>query len=89
MTSSSKPKLTRQQIHEVLWTVVAEHTGSEPSQLKPEHRLMHDLGADSLDVVEIVMELEERLGLTLPEDAANQSNLTLGEMEEELSRQCL
>jgi acyl carrier protein len=89
MTSPSKPKLTRQQIHDVLWSVVAEHTGKEPGELRPNHRLMEDLGADSLDVVEIVMELEERLGFGISDEAANRSNLSLSEMEEALSSQGL
>jgi acyl carrier protein len=39
-------------------------------QIKPEARIMADLGADSLDMVEIDMKAEEEFNLTLPEDEA-------------------
>ena len=39
-------------------------------QITPEARLMADLGADSLDMVEIAMKAEEEFGLTLPDEEA-------------------
>ncbi len=39
-------------------------------QIKPEARIMADLGADSLDMVEIAMKSEEEFGFTLPDDEA-------------------
>jgi acyl carrier protein len=39
-------------------------------QIKPEARIMADLGADSLDIVEIDMKAEEEFNLTLPDDEA-------------------
>ena len=39
-------------------------------QIKPEARIMADLGADSLDMVEIAMKAEEEFNLTLPDDEA-------------------
>ncbi len=39
-------------------------------QIKPEARLMADLGADSLDMVEIAMRAEEEFNLTLPDEDA-------------------
>ena len=39
-------------------------------QIKPEARIMEDLGADSLDMVEIAMKAEEEFSLTLPDDEA-------------------
>ena len=39
-------------------------------QIKPEARIMADLGADSLDMVEIAMKAEEAFSLTLPDDEA-------------------
>lgn len=50
-------------------------------QLKPEARLMEDLGADSLDVVEITMMLEEKLEISIP-DEKWESVRTVGEMFE-------
>jgi len=40
------------------------------AQIVPEARIMADLGADSLDMVEIAMKAEEEFGLTLPDDEA-------------------
>ena len=39
-------------------------------QIAPEARIMADLGADSLDMVEIAMKAEEQFGVTLPDDEA-------------------
>ena len=39
-------------------------------QIKPEARIMEDLGADSLDMVEIAMKTEEEFRFTLPDDEA-------------------
>ena len=39
-------------------------------QIKPEARIIADLGADSLDMVEIAMKAEEEFSLTLPDDEA-------------------
>ena len=39
-------------------------------QIKPEARIIEDLGADSLDMVEIAMKAEEEFSLTLPDDEA-------------------
>jgi acyl carrier protein len=39
-------------------------------QIKPEARIMEDLGADSLDMVEIAMKAEEEFNLTLPDEEA-------------------
>ena len=39
-------------------------------QIKPEARIMADLGADSLDMVEIAMKAEEEFNLTLPDEEA-------------------
>jgi acyl carrier protein len=39
-------------------------------QVTPEARIMEDLGADSLDMVEIAMKAEEEFNLTLPDDEA-------------------
>ena len=42
----------------------------KPEQITPEARIMADLGADSLDMVEIAMKAEEEFSLTLPDDEA-------------------
>jgi len=89
MTTSSKPALTREQIHEVVWSLAAKHTDRDRSTIESNSRLVQDLGADSLEVVELTMELEEKLGITLPDEVADNPNLTLGEIEQAICNQCL
>jgi len=43
--------------------IVIEHLGVEDGQVKPEAKFIDDLGADSLDTVELVMAFEEEFGL--------------------------
>ena len=50
--------------------IVIEHLGVEDGQVKPEAKLIDDLGADSLDTVELVMAFEEEFGVEIPDDAA-------------------
>src|SRR5207244_4396607 len=54
--------LTPERIHEVMWSLAAKHSDKVISQIRPESRLIQDLGADSLTVVEFSMDLEEELG---------------------------
>jgi acyl carrier protein len=48
--------------------VVAEQLSVSPDEVKPESKFVEDLGADSLDVVELVMALEEAFDIEIPED---------------------
>jgi acyl carrier protein len=82
MTAPSKPRLTREQVHEVLWKLTAQRVDREPTALSPKHRLIQDLGMDSLDFVELTMELEEQLGMLLPAEFQEKSDTTLEEIEE-------
>jgi acyl carrier protein len=50
--------------------IVAEQLGVEREKVKPETHFINDLGADSLDTVELVMELEEEFDINIPDDAA-------------------
>ncbi len=50
--------------------IVAEQLGVEESQVVPEASFMDDLGADSLDTVELVMALEEEFDIEIPDEAA-------------------
>ena len=52
--------------------LVCNNMKAKPENVAMETSFVNDLGADSLDTVELVMELEEEFGLTIPdEDAAN------------------
>ena len=50
--------------------IVAEQLGVNKDQVSPETSFVNDLGADSLDTVELVMELEEEFDINIPDDAA-------------------
>lgn len=50
--------------------IVAEQLGVEKEKIAPETSFVNDLGADSLDTVELVMELEEEFEIDIPDDAA-------------------
>ena len=50
--------------------IVAEQLGVEKDKVTPATNFIVDLGADSLDTVELVMELEEEFDISIPDDAA-------------------
>lgn len=50
--------------------IVVEQLGVKPEQVTAEAKFIEDLGADSLDVVELVMALEEEFGHEIPDEEA-------------------
>lgn len=50
--------------------IIAEQLGVEESQLSPDKAFVADLGADSLDTVELVMTLEDEFGMEIPDEDA-------------------
>jgi len=50
--------------------IVSEQLGVNKEQVSRETSFVNDLGADSLDTVELVMELEEEFDINIPDDAA-------------------
>lgn len=50
--------------------IVVEHLGVEEDKVQESASFIDDLGADSLDTVELVMAFEEEFGLEIPDDAA-------------------
>jgi acyl carrier protein len=50
--------------------IIVEQLGVSPEQVKPENRFIDDLGADSLDTVELVMALEEEFECEIPDEEA-------------------
>ena len=50
--------------------IVVEHLGVEAEKVTDEASFIDDLGADSLDIVELVMAFEEEFGVEIPEDDA-------------------
>jgi len=50
--------------------IVVEHLGVEAEKVTEDASVIDDLGADSLDIVELVMAFEEEFGVEIPDDAA-------------------
>jgi acyl carrier protein len=57
-------------ISERVKKIVVEHLGVEEDKVNESASFIDDLGADSLDTVELVMAFEEEFGLEIPDDAA-------------------
>lgn len=58
------------EVFEKVKKIVVEQLGVEEADVKPEASFANDLGADSLDTVELVMALEEEFGIEIPDEAA-------------------
>ena len=50
--------------------IIVEQLGVNPDQVTPEAKFIEDLGADSLDTVELVMAFEEEFGAEIPDEDA-------------------
>ncbi len=64
-------------VEEKVKRIIVDQLGVDEDEVKPESSFVDDLGADSLDVVELVMALEEEFGLEInDEDAEKISTVT-------------
>lgn len=50
--------------------IIVDKLGVDESEVKPEASFTNDLGADSLDTVELIMEFEKEFGVSIPDDKA-------------------
>ena len=50
--------------------IIVDKLGVDESEVTPNASFTNDLGADSLDTVELIMELEKEFGLSIPDDQA-------------------
>ena len=60
--------------------LVAEQLGVDRDQVTPQASILDDLGADSLDVVELVMAIEENFDIEIPDEAI-EAMRTIGDVE--------
>ena len=65
-------------VEERVVDIVAEQLGVDKDKIKLDSNFVNDLGADSLDTVELVMELEEEFDISIADDAAEKIQ-TVGE----------
>ena len=70
---------------ERVFEIVAEQLGVEKEKISNETNFVNDLGADSLDQVELVMELEEEFEINIPDDAAEKIQ-TVGQAIEHIKQ---
>ena len=59
-------------------SIIVEQLGVDEEEVTPDASFVDDLGADSLDTVELVMAFEEEFGVEIPDDAA-ETILTVGD----------
>ena len=57
-------------IEQKVKNIIVEQLGVNPDQVTPDAKFIEDLGADSLDTVELVMALEEEFGQEIPDEEA-------------------
>lgn len=50
--------------------IIVDQLGVNPDQVTPDAKFIEDLGADSLDTVELIMALEEEFGIEVPDEEA-------------------
>ena len=65
-------------VQERVKNIIVEQLGVEADQVKPEAQFVNDLGADSLDTVELIMALEDEFDVEIPDDKAEKIK-TVGE----------
>jgi acyl carrier protein len=62
--------MSQDEIFQKVQKIVAEQLSVDEAEVKPEASFANDLGADSLDTVELVMALEEEFDIEIPDEAA-------------------
>lgn len=72
-------------IEEKVKDIIVEQLGVNPEQVTPSASFIEDLGADSLDTVELVMELEEEFDINIPDDVAEKIQ-TVGQAIDHISK---
>ncbi len=65
-------------VDEKVKEIISEQLGVKKEEIKPESSFIDDLGADSLDTVEVVMALEEEFAIEIPDEDAEKIT-TVGE----------
>ena len=58
------------EIAEIVKAIIVDKLGVNEAEVKPEAAFTTDLGADSLDTVELIMEFEKEFGITIPDEKA-------------------
>ncbi len=62
--------MTNPSVQERVIKIVCDQMGTTPDKITPETSFINDLGADSLDTVELVMEFEDEFEISIPDEDA-------------------
>lgn len=73
------------QLEKELKNIIVERLGVDEAQVNLDAKYVKDLGADSLDLVELIMALEEKFGIDIPDESAEQL-VTVGDSLEYLEK---
>jgi len=73
--------LAQAEVYDRLKKIVVEQLGVDESDVKPEASFVDDLNADSLDLVELIMSLEEEFGMEISDEEAEKIK-TVGDAQE-------
>ena len=74
-------------VFEKIKTIVADQLGADADEITMESTFIEDLGADSLDVVELVMAMEDEFDIEIDEDEAENIS-TVGDVVEYIKANC-
>lgn len=62
--------IKKEEVEEKVRQIICEKLSVKPEQVTPGTSFVNDLGADSLDTVELVMEFEDKFGMQIPDEEA-------------------
>jgi acyl carrier protein len=83
---------TTKTIEQRIKDIVIEFLGVNPDEITSDSLIIDDLGADSLDTVEIVMALEEEFDIEIPDEDVDQFNIkgdaTVGQIVDYITTRC-
>lgn len=72
MTVATPTRHTSDHIKRVVTEIICNSLGVDPAEVTPDADFIHDLGCDSLDVVELVMAVEEEFSLAIDDEQAEE-----------------
>ena len=75
----TKKLKTMSEIAEQIVPIIAEKLGVNPSEVTMDASFTNDLGADSLDTVELMLDFEKKFGIAIPDDQ-QESIVTVGDV---------
>jgi acyl carrier protein len=70
MLQKEEKLMSTENIFETVQSILVEQLGVEENQVTMEANFIDDLNADSLDIVELVMAMEQEFGITIPDEEA-------------------